>query len=156
MFGAAVKVQADGKIVAAGGASAGGGSDACLVRLNGNDGSLDTGFGSSGVKVVSLGSGNVDFVNALAIQADGKFVIGGGTLNGGANTDSFVARFGTDALLDLGFAGGFVPHEISDTVDSIDQLQGIALDADGRIVASGFYFSGPNNLEKVIVARFWP
>ena len=57
MFGAAVKVQADGKIVAAGGASAGGGSDACLVRLNGNDGSLDTGFGSSGVKVVSLGSG---------------------------------------------------------------------------------------------------
>ncbi len=156
VFGAAVRIEPDGKIVAAGGASAGGGSDACLVRLNGNDGSLDNGFGSNGVKVVSLGSGNVDFVNALAIQPDGKFVIAGGTLNGGSNTDSFVARFGTDALLDLGFAGGFVPHDIGDTVDAIDQLQGIALDADGRIVATGYYFSGPNTLQKVTVARFWP
>ena len=67
---------------------------------------------------------DVDFVNALAIEPDGKFVIGGGTLNGGTNVDSFVARFGTDALLDFGFAGGFVPHEIGDSVDAIDQLQG--------------------------------
>ena len=126
-----------------------------MVRLNGKDGSPDPVFGSTGAKVVALGSGNVDLVNALAIQGGG-FVIAGGTVNGGANTDSFVARIGDDTLLDPRFAGGFVPHEFSDSVDAIDQLQGIAVDTSGRIVATGFYVSGPSNLEKVIVARFWP
>ena len=52
----------------------------------------------------------------------------------------------------LGFAGdGFVVKELADTVDEIDQLQGIAIDADGRYVVSGFKFP-----EHAVVARFWP
>ena len=69
-----VLVQADGKIVVAGEAS-GTGYDFALARYNA-DGSLDTGFGSGGTVLTAV-SANNDFGRFVALQSDGKIVVGG-------------------------------------------------------------------------------
>src|SRR5262245_25334602 len=67
-----VVIQADGKIVVAGGAANGAtGTDFALVRYN-PDGSLDSSFGSGGIVVTPFGTtGSFDMANAVALQADG-------------------------------------------------------------------------------------
>ena len=89
-FATAVKIQTDGKILIAGISETGGNVDFALVRHD-QDGSLDANFGSGGTVISDLGS-NLDVAYALAIQADGKIVVAGGTsLNG--NQDIAVARY---------------------------------------------------------------
>jgi uncharacterized delta-60 repeat protein len=158
LWGASVAFQPDGKIVAAGSAFSGTGDNACLVRLNGSEGSRDTGFGPDGVKVVSLTPGRFDRVIGLALQPDGKLVLGGSVpiAASSSNFDAVVARFGSSGLLDLGFGtGGITAREIATEVNAIDQPRAIALDADGRIVTAGFFLSAPDP-EKLLLARFWP
>ena len=46
-----------------------------MVRLN-TDGSLDTSFGGDGSVNISL-SGDTDFAQSVAIQADGQIVVAG-------------------------------------------------------------------------------
>ncbi len=69
-----VALQPDGKIVIAGTAASGDQSDFGVARLQPN-GSLDTTFGDGGVSRVDFEPG--DAGNALAIQPDGKIVVGG-------------------------------------------------------------------------------
>jgi uncharacterized delta-60 repeat protein len=147
-----------GKIVAAGSSMSGTGPNASVVRLNGSDGSRDTGFGTNGVKVVSLAPGHFDRVDGLALQPDGKFVLGGSVPSaaGSSNFDAVVARFGSSGVLDLGFGtGGVTARELGGDVQAIDQPRAIALDADGRIVTAGFSLIAPGP-EKLLLARFWP
>lgn len=118
---AAVAVQADGKIVAAGGSWFP--ETTSIARYN-PDGSLDPTFGTGG-KATTAPSGPTTF--ALALQPDGKIVVGGyrvfrytraGVLDptfgsGGVVTPSFIVRdivVQTDAKLVLaGETGGFAP-----------------------------------------------
>jgi uncharacterized delta-60 repeat protein len=75
--GGRVAIQPDGKILVLGirstFSSATGGSDVILVRLL-EDGTLDTGFGEEGVVTID----DSDFDNAadLAVQSDGKILVG--------------------------------------------------------------------------------
>jgi len=68
-----------------------------VARLNA-DGSLDTGF--------DPGSGASSTVNAVAVQADGKVLIGGSFSSVNGVTRSRVARLNTDGSLDTGFNPG--------------------------------------------------
>jgi len=157
-WGASMAFQPDGKIVVAGSAWSATGQDACLVRLNGSDGSRDAGFGINGVKVVSLAPGHYDRVIGLALQPDGKFVLGGSVpiAAGSSNFDAVVARFGSSGVLDLGFGtGGVTTRELGGDIKAIDQPRAIALDADGRIVTAGFFLNAPGP-EMLLLARFWP
>ena len=89
-----MRIQSDGKIVAAGRTSVGGGYDFALVRYNAN-GSLDTSFGTNGIVTTPIG-GYTEYVSALGIQSDGKIVAAGNS-HSGVNVDFAVVRYLTDA-----------------------------------------------------------
>jgi len=97
-FALAVAIQADGKIVAAGGnnyesvpPSA---NDFVIFRCD-PDGSPDNSFGTEG-KVVTDFAGFDDSADAVALQSDGKIVAAGFARNG-ENYDFAVARYAADA-----------------------------------------------------------
>ncbi len=133
----AVARQADGKFVAAGYArvSGVGYPDFALARYNSN-GTLDTSFGSKG-KVITAISQDTDIIEAMAIQADGKIVVVGWTQKTGtAGTGNFVvARYNANGSLDTAFGtGGKV---VTDFAGSQDHAEGVAIQADGKIVVVG-------------------
>ena len=80
-----VVVQADGKIVVAGGAKTSRSEDFALARYNAN-GTLDATFGTGG-KVTTDFAGNDDAAFAIALQQDGKIVAAGGANGGRSRTD---------------------------------------------------------------------
>lgn len=99
-----VLIQADGKILIAGGFSFIEDSVAthtrrCIARLN-SDGSVDTGFGSHD-------NGVVGFVFGLSQQADGKILAAGQFTSVRDSTGTYgrlrVARFNADGSVDTGF-----------------------------------------------------
>ena len=134
---AAMAVQADGKIVIAGGTydvfPAAGGQYA-LVRFNSN-GSLDTTFGNAGVVTTSFGTSGC-FASAMVIQSDGKIVAAGTNyIDFSSNSDFGVARYNSDGSLDSTFGtGGLVSTDFN---QGLDAALAVALQADGKIVAVG-------------------
>jgi uncharacterized delta-60 repeat protein len=138
--GAAVVVQADGKIVVAGSSeSQATGHDFLLVRYNPN-GSLDTSFGNGG-KVVTDFNGETDRAWALLIQDDGKILAAGETNTGPASgVDFALARYNADGTLDAGFgtAGKVVtPVKSSTGTDIVRALALQTVNGDKRILAVG-------------------
>jgi uncharacterized delta-60 repeat protein len=77
--GAALALQPDGKIVAAGTGQANGKLEFAAVRLDTN-GTPDPTFGSNGVALVSIGATAI--ANAVAIQPNGDVVLGGSAASG--------------------------------------------------------------------------
>ena len=75
-YGWAMAIQPDQKIVVAGECLVQGDTDFCLTRYLPN-GSLDTTFGTNGIRTATVGSVN-DRGRAMVIQADGKIIVGGG------------------------------------------------------------------------------
>ena len=122
-------LQGDGKIVAVGSAY----RDFGVLRLN-SDGSPDTGFGENGVVTTDFDS-NVDTANAVVIAGDGDIIVGG-SARFGTNDDFAVARYLSDGSLDSTFDGdGKVTTGFPAGFQ--DKILGMALQADGKIVASG-------------------
>jgi uncharacterized delta-60 repeat protein len=119
------------------------------ATANAPAGGLDPNFGTSGVTTTDF-AGNLDVVRGLALQPDGKLVTGGITTSvvaGVTNTDFGLARYLSDGSLDPTFgAGGRVVTEFG----SADEIWGIALETDGKIVAAGR--TGTN----IAVARYNP
>lgn len=110
-----------------------GGLDFALARCL-LDGSLDTGFDGDGITVTDFGSGE-DGARAVAVQKDGKLVVGGYGYIGG-ETDFALARYLRDGSLDDQFGvGGKVTTDFG---SSYDYIFGLALQADGKIVAAGW------------------
>jgi uncharacterized delta-60 repeat protein len=127
-------VQADGKLVAAGFTR--GAGDFVLVRYN-PDGSLDASFGTGGIVTTFFGSGEA---HALALQADGKLVAAGRAVVG-SSFDFALARYNPDGSLDPTFGtGGIVT---TDFAANFDEALGLALQADGKLVAAGAATFGP-------------
>ena len=92
-----VAIQANGKIVIAGGAVANGITDFGIMRYN-NDGSPDSGFGAAG-KIATDVFGNDDGAFAVAIQPDGKIVAAGFALDITSSNESFaLARYNGDGV----------------------------------------------------------
>jgi uncharacterized delta-60 repeat protein len=135
-----IAVQADDKIVFGGveTASAGGVGSTTLrnfgiVRLNA-DGTIDTGFGTSG-KVTSDLSSNLDGAQGVVIQTDGKIVVGGVGTNGSGSKDFFMVRYNTDGSLDSSF--GSSGKVATSFTTSDDRVWTLILQPDGKIVAAG-------------------
>ena len=140
----AVAVQSDGKIVAAG--VIGNTQDFAIARYNA-DGSLDPGFSSDGMTTTDFAGGN-DQARSVAIQSDGKIVVAGYAAVGSA-TDFALARYNGDGSLDPGFAGGKVTTDFGST---FNQAFAVAVQADGKIVASGLALIG--GVDVFAVARY--
>lgn len=132
--------QADGKIVGvgSGGVDAAGFADALIVRLN-PDGSLDTTFGSVDPQNPLLRLGfKYDDVDSLsnrahevAIQPDGKIVVGGIRVDNGSVLWTIV-RYEANGDRDTTFGNNGVVRSNIATI-----FEGLALQSDGRIVAAG-------------------
>ncbi|MCS6833463.1 MAG: hypothetical protein NZ521_07795, partial [Flammeovirgaceae bacterium] len=116
-----VVLQSDGKVVVAGSfTNYNGTTRERVIRLN-SDGSVDTGFNTSSA-----------FDNAawcLAIDGNGKIVVGGTFTNYSSVTRGRIARLNTNGSLD----NTFVPTGTGFN----DVVYAIVIDGDGKIVAVG-------------------
>ncbi len=141
-------VQADGKIVVAGGVDWG--RQFVVARYNG-DGTLDRSFSGDGRAVVDFTSG-WDWANNLAIRADGKIVVVGVAKWGEkANAKFALARLNGDGTMDTTFSDD--GKAMTDITTKVDMANGVLIQADGRIVVdgpSGVYGTSP----KVALARY--
>lgn len=96
----ALVLQRDGKILVAGAA---GNYNADIPRVNfavvryNQDGSLDSSFGEGGSVIMDLGE-KIDQATAIALQPDGKIVLGGFSGNLGIHTDMALVRYNNDSL----------------------------------------------------------
>ncbi|MER5310815.1 calcium-binding protein [Streptomyces sp. NPDC002773] len=130
-FGNAVAVQPDGKIVAAGSGDVG------FIALRYNaDGSPDAGFGTGGRTAVNPpGGGGAAY--DMALQQNGKIVLAGRAddPNSSEANDFGLLRLHPDGTVDTGFGGdGFVVTGFND----FDEIRGVLVQPDGRIVAAGY------------------
>lgn len=140
-YGWAVAVQSDGKIVVGGlDRNDSGNDDFALLRYT-STGILDNGFGSNGKVTTGFNSGREDAAYALALQSDGKIVIGGRTHNG-SNFDFALARFTSTGAPDSNFGSS---GQVTTTFGSGDEeIDGLAIQRDGKIVAIGQASNGSN------------
>ncbi len=113
-------VQPDGKIVAGGRISSVAGTPTgCLIRLNA-DGSLDSSFVDPGAN--RLG------VQTVALQADGKVVVGGAFNMLGGQTWWHLGRLNTNGTLDTTFTG-----------QADNEVWCVIVQPDGKIVVGGMF-----------------
>jgi len=144
---AAVAIQTDGKIVVAG-STTGVSGDFAVARYE-PDGSLDASFGDGG-KVVTDLAGTSDSGWAVAIQADGRILVGGAAYSD-LPGDFALVRYQTDGSLDQTFdLDGKVLTDFGGTADSAFAM---VLQPDGRIVLGGA--SGETN-DDFALARYNP
>jgi len=130
---ASLRIQTDGKIVAAGSTANASDYDFALVRYN-SDGSLDPSFGGTG-KVATDFAASYDFASSIAIEADGK-IVAAGYMNVPIS-DFALARYNSDGSLDTSFGGtGKISTDFG--AHSEDQARSVAIQADGKIVAAGY------------------
>ena len=141
-------VQPDGRIVVVGyQASANSEGYFSATRYN-NDGTLDQSFGSGGTVQVLFGPNQGASSDTIALQVDGKIVIGGtvyGVAFDGRNTVRFaLARLLPGGQLDASFgATGEIETSYDTTFNGIRieknaYITGVAVQPDGRIVAGGY------------------
>lgn len=88
-FAKSVVLQPDGKIVAGGPSRTGAYNEFAVARYL-PDGSLDPAFGTGGKVVTSISTGH-DYLNAIALQSDGK-IVGAGYSNQDGNLEMAVVR----------------------------------------------------------------
>jgi uncharacterized delta-60 repeat protein len=98
-------------------------------------GSIDTTFGESGIVIYNLPS-TYQSGHSVAIQTDGKIVIGGTRwVNQYADSWFLLLRLNTDGTLDNTFGnGGIVAHQVRNDNDDITS---ITIQPDGKIIAAG-------------------
>jgi uncharacterized delta-60 repeat protein len=129
-------IQADGKIVVAGSTTTGTNYDWALVRYK-TDGTLDSTFSGDGKLTTSLSSG-FDEAFAVAIQNDGKIVVGG--YSEPTRAYYALARYNSNGTLDNTFSGdGKVTTAVGTHSDYINS---IAIQPDGKIIAAGISSDG--------------
>ncbi|QJW99967.1 beta strand repeat-containing protein [Frigoriglobus tundricola] len=110
-------------------------------------GTLDPSFGTDGTVALELTSAlPSEFLNATAVQPDGKIVAAGSVNYGGTAGEFAVTRFNTDGSLDAAFGTGgstftslasFPPDYANGTTAT-----GVAIQSDGKIVLAGYYSAG--------------
>jgi uncharacterized delta-60 repeat protein len=133
----ALVIQTDGKIVVGGYYYTGGQYDFALVRYIAN-GHLDEDFGTNADGIVTTDIGGIDnYINALAIQSDGKIVAAGYSQG---SSDYFVlARYNSDGSLDTAFGtGGTVTTSIAGNPGEDDEGFDVGIQSDGKIVVAGY------------------
>jgi uncharacterized delta-60 repeat protein len=110
-----------------------------VARLNA-DGSMDTNF--------DLNLSASDAVRAIAVQNDGRILIGGDFTNVDGVALNHIARLNADGTVDTNFTAGV-------GVGANGTVNAITLQADGRIVVVG-QFTQANGVTRNHITRLWP
>jgi len=128
-------------VVAATSSNVGDLPDFAVLRYN-RDGDLDPTFGSDGTVRTDIGSSSFDFALAVALQPNGKIVVGGTTA--GATGDFALARYNEDGSLDSSFGSfGKVVTDLASS--STDAVLSVAIQPNGKILAAGVGIVGGDN-----------
>lgn len=144
--------QPDGKILVAGNTSVLDYSDFALARYN-YQGKLDSSFGQNGLFVSSVGNAE-DVCNSMAIQNDGKIVLGGFTNLDTNGTAFALIRVNQDGSIDSDFGiNGKVTTLMEFYFDETPRSYGtnVLIQQDQKIVLTGFAF---NWVYHVAIARY--
>jgi len=145
----AVAVDAYGRVLIGGtfnnvnGVNSGG-----VARLN-VDGSLDTSFGV-GVGTYDDNTGTADQVDAIAVQPDGRILIGGALTAYALTPYNGILRLNTDGTADTSFAPGTGTY--NPYTGLADTIYAITLQPDGNILIGGD-FQWFNQTRRVGLAR---
>jgi uncharacterized delta-60 repeat protein len=126
-----MKIQPDGKIVAAGGLTTYSGStNSGIVRINTN-GTKDTTF--------NVGVGSTGAINQLALQSDGKIIAIGATTAYSGSSNAGIVRINTDGTKDTTFnmGSGF----------NTTAIYTVGIQSTGKIIVGGNFsiYSGSTN-----------
>jgi uncharacterized delta-60 repeat protein len=153
----AVALRPDGKLVVAGYSNASGSDDFALTRYT-TSRSLDTTFGNNGRVLTDFttlfGSHGSDRAYALALQSDGKIVVGG---RGSPELETFVlARYHDNGTLDTAFGsqGRVSTFFFTEDDEAGAAISALVLQPDGRIVVAGTADFGYGAF--VALARYLP
>jgi uncharacterized delta-60 repeat protein len=132
----AIVVQADGKLVVAGTSKEKLKNDIALARYTSN-GQPDASFGINGKLVAPLDGQTTG--NAMAIQQDGKIVVGGTFVrNRNSIANYLLVRFTADGTIDSTFGNnGMVKGSASNSPYS--SINAVIIQPDGKIIATGLY-----------------
>jgi uncharacterized delta-60 repeat protein len=163
----ALLIDSAGNYVAAGSAfnSTTGYNDFALARV-GTDGSLDASFGATGGSFGPAGTVTTDFgsgdaqVNALAVDANGQYIVAGNAWNSTTGYNDFaLGRYNADGSLDSSFgaAGGSFGPAGTVTTDfgSGDaQVNALAIDAGGHYVVVGKAWNGATGYNDFALGRY--
>jgi uncharacterized delta-60 repeat protein len=149
VWGRAVAIQPDGKIVMVGVSYTTKKCDVLTIRYNA-DGSLDEGFGEEGAAPSSCPPGGRDWGRSIAIQPDGKIIVAGNTRLG-ENTNILLLRYNANGKPDTTFGmSGIASYQ--SIVKKGNWGQGVVLQSDGKIVIVGNSLSGPK--KEAYLARY--
>lgn len=151
----ALAVQSDDKIVVVGGNSTFSSSTGEIDRQGAvaryaADGELDRTFGNDGTVAIDFG---LDFEEArdVVVQPDGKIIVVGTSEDLNSRKSSWgIARLMPNGTLDNSFGTGGL---VTTNVGSDEELNSVALQADGRIVVAGTV-STPTAFEVFAVGRY--
>ena len=148
--GRCIKLQSDGKIIVAG-KSGNLGHNFAMARINSN-GTLDDTFGIGG-KVQTTLLDTQSEVNSIAIQVDGKIILGGATDNQPYAYDFALIRYNSDGSIDTSFGtNGKVITTLNTSFSDI--VTKIIIQEDGKILAGGF--SSREYDSKFAMVRYLP
>jgi uncharacterized delta-60 repeat protein len=128
-------IEPDGRIVAAGATGEGEAFDVALARLDA-DGSPDPTFSDDGRQTTAISE--TSFAAGVAIQADGKIVLGGSS--GSDQRSRFaVVRYRPDGDLDSSFSGDGIQTTTFGPTGSLGGpiASGVAIQRDGKILVVG-------------------
>ena len=146
-----IALQSDGKIIAGGHTWLANQPtlqyDFAAARLN-QDGSIDNTFGNQGITTVNLIYGG-NYVTGMVVQDDDKIVLSGNA-EGPEDYDLGMARLTADGILDTSFGTDGIT--VTDINKDIDQVEGVALQPDGKILVAGH--TAGANFPEFLVARF--
>ena len=118
-----MQIQADGKVVVVGTRYNGSEYDSRIFRYQ-TDGSPDTSFNGTGEVIASVGG-----AAGLAIQPDGKIVVGASSFDSNAGPKFSVVRYNPNGSLDTSFGG---TGKISVPIDG--SAASVGIQANGKIV----------------------
>lgn len=117
-------------------------------------GILDEAFGVNGKVFTDLSSGDIDGINSLAVQTDGRIVAAGTSMGTEGVMESILARYNTDGSLDESFG---VDGVVRARISSINSgFQALGIQADGKIVTVGYSYTSALTNAYFTVARYEP
>ena len=131
------------------------GDDFALARYK-TDGSIDTSFGYGGRITTDVhGNAEWDLAYSMALQQDGKIVLGGRSY--GTTRTFAVSRYLSTGKLDSAWGNN---GSVNTNIGGFDdEINGVALQSDGKIVVAGFSVDsttiGVTNTPHFALARYY-
>jgi uncharacterized delta-60 repeat protein len=143
--GRSVAIDSQGRIVVAGET----GTDFAVLRYLPN-GTPDPDFGTAGITTTPFGATSQATPLSVVIDPAGRIVLGGYAYNG-SDDDFALARYTDRGQLDSNFGTG---GKVVTPVGSNDEINALAIDAQGRIVAAGYAYDGMTTNIRLALARY--